>query len=233
MIKFYKVGGCVRDKILNRPCKDVDWVVEGLKDFDEFKSVVVGMGGEIYIEKPEFFTIRAKIPQQKTADYAMCRKDGNYTDGRRPDNVEKCDLTSDLARRDFTMNALAEDEAGNIVDLFEGQKHIASKIIMCVGNPADRFKEDALRMLRAIRFAITLNMTISSEINSCLDKQEFIGLLDNISTERIREELYKCFVHDTNKTLSYLTHEYDGIGNKIFGKKTIWLTPTINYGTTK
>jgi tRNA nucleotidyltransferase/poly(A) polymerase len=226
MSKFYRVGGCVRDKILNRPCKDVDWVVEGVKSFDEFRTLIAGMGGEIYVEKPEFLTIRARVHPYGTADYAMCRADGIYTDGRRPDSVTSCSLERDLVRRDFTMNAMAEDEEGNIIDLFHGQDHINSKIIMCVGEAADRFKEDSLRMLRAIRFSITLGMLISYDIEECLHRDEFIQLLDNVSAERISEELRKCFAHDTKKTLNYLMHIFDGIGNKVF-EKNIWLNPTI------
>ena len=86
MVKVFRVGGAVRDQFLNRPNKDVDFAVEA-ESYEAMKEYIVANGGKIYLETPEFFTIRGKIPNPGDADFVLCRKDGQYSDGRRPDSV--------------------------------------------------------------------------------------------------------------------------------------------------
>ena len=118
------------------------------------------------------------------------RIDGKYTDHRRPDNVEfTSDIKADLARRDFTINAVAMDINGCIIDPFNGIQDMKDGLIRCVGEPEKRFTEDALRIMRAVRFASQLNFNI--EINTSEAVHRMKDLLQNISHERIRDELDK------------------------------------------
>jgi tRNA nucleotidyltransferase (CCA-adding enzyme) len=227
-IKIYKVGGCIRDKFLGLPIHDIDYCVEA-PSFDAMRDYIVNeRGGKIYLETPQHFTIRARVPSIGDEDFVLCRKDGAYSDGRRPDTVEVGTLAEDLARRDFTVNAMAEDEDGVLYDPYDGQRACAFRLLECVGNAKDRLTEDSLRMLRAIRFAITKNFVISPEIEACLSSNDMLKLLDNISVERIREELVKCFQYDTYKSLHMFTNTYSGLGAKIFQTNKLWLKPTIN-----
>jgi len=227
MVKIYEVGGSVRDSFLNTPTKDYDYCVEA-DSYEQMKQFLVDDGLEIFLETPEYFTIRGfnrkKYPL--AADYVWCRVEGPYSDGRHPDWVKPGTLLDDLSRRDFTCNAIAKDvDTGRIIDPFNGQKDIASFTIRCVGNVEDRMREDALRMLRAIRFCITKNMRISREITEFIDNVDNINLLKNISSERIREELRKCFEFDTNSTLEVL-ERFKYLRFFIFNNTNIWLMPT-------
>ena len=208
MIKFYKVGGWVRDALLGIPSKDLDFTVEA-PSYDAMKEEIIRRGGEIYLEKPEYFTIRAKMicGQFSTmpADFALARRDGNYSDGRHPDTVSIGTLIDDLSRRDFTMNAIAIAEDGNVIDPYEGQHAIHDRRITCVGKAYDRFSEDSLRMLRAIRFAITKGFAMDPEVCECFGCVELLDKLEAVSTERKREELTKCFVANTMATLDMLS----------------------------
>lgn len=228
MIKAYQVGGFVRDSLLGVKSKDVDYAVEA----PNYEAMVAWIKerGKIFLESPEFWTVRAHIEGGQPADYVLCRKDGQYSDGRRPDSVEPGTLMDDLARRDFTVNAMALDEAtGQIIDPFGGQRDLETMTLKCVGNARDRFKEDALRMLRAIRFAITKNFALSKDIIFALSDFEMIELLNkNISSDRKRDELYKCFAHDTIGTIQMIEAYPVELSHAIFNSKTgkIWLMPT-------
>lgn len=227
--KFYKVGGSVRDKLMGiaKQSKDIDYAVEALS-YDEMKQAIEARGGKIYLEKPEFWVIRAHLPGAMPADYALCRKDGNYTDGRRPDTVEAATLLEDLARRDFTMNAVAEGEDGVLIDPFGGQWDINHRIIRCVRSARDRFNEDALRMLRALRFKIKLGFALSNDIAYALagNYPELFDKLVSVSDERKREELTKCFAHDTLETLRVL-NSFREFTERIFRGSSLWLKPTM------
>lgn len=224
MAKFYKVGGWVRDKLLGVKSKDLDFSVEA-ESFDAMKQAILDRGGVIFLEKPEFATIRAKV-RGEACDYVLCRRDGYYSDGRRPDAVMAGTLMDDLARRDFTMNAMAEDEDGNLLDPFNGMRSLKDCVIHCVGVAAERFNEDSLRMLRAIRFAITKDMVVDGDIDFCLRNARLIAKLEAVSEERKREELLRCFKHNTVRTLDML-NEYHDLMLVCFGKGgNLWLKPT-------
>lgn len=224
----YIVGGFVRDKLLGIESKDVDLAVEA-PSYDALRSFVIGRGCEIYLEQPQHFTIRAKCPVHGDVDYVLCRKDGDYSDGRRPDSVDIGTIDDDLARRDFTMNALALTESGNLIDPHGGAEDIKRKLIRCVGNPRDRLSEDSLRLLRAIRFSVTKGFSINGDVKACLDQGYFIDRLTNVSVERVREELYKAFKHDTFKTILTLTC-YGRLCSALFNRghiRPLWLEPTL------
>src|SRR5687768_7510936 len=115
-IQFFQVGGSVRDELLGKQSKDIDYAVEA-PSYGAMREAIVERGGEIFQENEAFLTVRAKVPTLGACDYVLCRKDGTYDkDGRRPDFVEVGSLADDLARRDFTVNAMAKAEDGTLVD---------------------------------------------------------------------------------------------------------------------
>lgn len=223
-MKIFEVGGAVRDRILGHKSKDHDFAVE-CESFQHMYDYVKKIG-HIYVSEPKYLTIRAKV-NGIDSDYVLCRKDGTYaTDGRRPDYVEVGTIDDDLARRDFTVNAIAIAEDGTYYDPHDGIKDINYKLIRCVGVAADRFREDSLRILRALRFSITKQFTLDSEIKKCLENVELVNLLANVSVERIRDELHKAFKYDTLATL-YLLASYPYVQHQIFHQKNLWLEPTL------
>lgn len=225
--KFYLVGGAVRDEILGVKSKDFDYSVEA-PSYQDMVNAIIERGGQIFLETPKFFTVRAKVPRLGAADFVLCRKERDYTDNRHPDTVEVGTLYDDLSRRDFTMNAIAKDENGNYVDPFNGIKDVKNGIIKCVGNPLDRFKEDALRMLRALRFSVTKRMLLDGDIHYILKDNLIVNNLLNISVERIREELYKMFMFDTFASMRLL-QKYDCVFNVLFylDRRGLKLIPTL------
>ena len=224
MIKYWKVGGCVRDNLLGIKSKDIDYAVEA-PSYQDMVNDIKNKGGKIFLEKPEYFTVRALL-NKEACDYVLCRKDGVYHDGRHPESVEPGTISDDLTRRDFTMNAIAQNaDTEEYYDPFNGQQDIRNRLVRCVGFAEDRFKEDYLRLLRAVRFAITKNFTLHNDIIHCLNDYEIVGNLANISTDRVREELYKCFAHNTFKTLRVLNY-YSYLSGAIFYNHNIWLEPT-------
>jgi tRNA nucleotidyltransferase/poly(A) polymerase len=202
----------------------MDFAVEA-PSFDAMRAEIERRGGVIFLEKPEYLTIRARVPKWGAADFVLCRKDGSYYDGRRPETVEPGTLMDDLARRDFTMNAIAMTEDGEYIDPFDGRKHIEEGVIYCVGSAEERFAEDYLRMLRALRFAVTKNMRLSQEIIQCLINPVLAGKIEDVAIERVREEMLKAFRHDTSQTLMLL-EDFRHVKHAVFGS-TLWLKPTL------
>jgi len=191
--KSYIVGGGVRDIILGDDLHDVDIATnipidEIYNTFDkvfdigkskDFGIVVVKYGGYDY-------------------EVAQFRTDGQYLNGRRPEDIEiTMDFETDAGRRDFTINAMAIDANGNIIDYFDGKKDIKDKVIRTVGNPYDRFEEDYLRLTRAVRFSSKLDFDIDKEtLDAIKSKKEYIK---NIAPERLRDELVKMASQSGNK----------------------------------
>ncbi|MBU3182255.1 CCA tRNA nucleotidyltransferase [Clostridium psychrophilum] len=194
----YVVGGCVRDfKIGISLPKDYDITTNALPDeiiklFDKTLPTGIQQG-----------TITVMI-NEVGYEVTTYRIDGEYLDNRRPDCVTfVSSLKEDLARRDFTINALAFNETDGLVDYFGGVKDLENKTIRAVGEPNKRFKEDALRMLRAIRFASRLNFNIEEKTLKAIKENH--KLILNVSYERIRDELCKMLVsNNTTKALKLL-----------------------------
>jgi tRNA nucleotidyltransferase (CCA-adding enzyme) len=224
-IKIFLVGGAVRDTFIGVPNKDKDFTVVA-PSFQAMKDMIVAKGGKIFLETPEFFTVRANVPELGSADFVLARKDGAYRDGRSPESVEVGTIVDDLARRDFTMNAIAidtEDEL-NIIDPFNGLADIKDGLIRAVGNPRIRFEEDALRMFRAVRFAITKNFRLHTETASAIGRftpRQFAG----VSTERVREELLKMFQADSFRAIKML-HDFPVLWD-VVQQRGIWFKPTV------
>lgn len=230
-MNFYLVGGCVRDQLLGLKPKDIDIAVEA-SSWEEFREEILLRTTQVFCEEPQYFRIKALNPRFGAVDYVMCRKDGFYTDGRRPDSVEICSIHEDLARRDFTINAIAKDlRTGEILDPFQGQMDIQSKTLRFVGEASDRLTEDGLRWFRAIRFCICKGFELEKKTRFSLadsvgTKDEIRHLFRNISTDRIRDELRKCLFHSTTETL-YLITEIAGWDMLDFmSERGIWLNPT-------
>lgn len=225
--KIYLVGGAVRDGLLGLEAKDKDFVIEA-SSFGAMRQAVLERGGKIFLESEKFFTIRAKVPGLGVADFVLARKDGPYVDGRHPESVGIGTIEDDLARRDFTMNAIAQDtESQAITDPHSGQADIAEKLIRCVGDPAKRLNEDRLRIIRALRFTVQLGFAIHGHTASAIEgiiRVEGNKTFEAISTNRIRDELFKMFSIDSCQSIVWLNH----FGLMLLLKQRgIWLKPTV------
>lgn len=181
----YAVGGCVRDSLLGKTPNDWDITTsakpEDMKSvFTDFHCIDTGI---------KHGTVTVVIDGEPL-EITTFRLDGEYEDNRHPKSVTfTSDLGADLGRRDFTVNAMAYSKKTGTVDLFGGQNDLKNKIIRCVGDPDRRFNEDALRILRALRFASALDFEIEEKTAQSLLKNR--ALLGNISEERIAKELLK------------------------------------------
>ena len=179
------VGGAVRDYILGKTAKDIDIATSAEPDnikmvFRHTVDVGIAHGTVLVLFNGE------------PVEVTTYRTEGTYTDHRRPDAVEFVkSLKEDLLRRDFTMNALAMTKDGDLIDPFDGRLDLQKELIRAVGNPLERFKEDALRMLRAIRFSSVLNFTIEEETLVAIRKSA--EQISHISTERLKMEMDKLF----------------------------------------
>nr|WP_314446200.1 CCA tRNA nucleotidyltransferase [uncultured Lachnoanaerobaculum sp.] len=204
----FAVGGCVRDSLLKKTPKDWDITTDALpvdmkkifkKTFDTgiaHGTVTVLMDGVGY-------------------ELTTYRIDGNYSDGRHPDSVSfSKNLSEDLCRRDFTINAMAYSNKKGIVDLFDGRKDLQNGIIRAVGDAKKRFDEDALRMLRAVRFAAQLGFKIDDDTFEAI--KEKAKLLSKVSKERIFVELNKSLNGDfaQNIKMVYTSGLYRYIGKE-------------------
>ena len=183
----YVVGGCVRDSILDREPHDWDICTSALPsellvEFDDSEYRVIPTG-------LQHVTITVHL-NDNNYEITTFRRDGEYSDGRHPDTVEfTSDLIYDLERRDFTINAMAYNPEEGLVDPYCGYEDIQNRIIRCVGNPDDRFQEDGLRILRALRFSVQLGFKIELLTKrAMIDNQ---SLLNKISFERINAEFVK------------------------------------------
>ena len=180
--KAYVVGGCVRDSLLGKAPHD--WDICTSAKPEEMEACVPGKIVETGIQHG---TITSVMPDGQY-EITTFRVDGSYSDSRHPDSVEFVrDVTQDLARRDFTVNAMAYNEGEGLIDPFSGRRHLADREIRCVGSPDARFEEDALRVLRALRFASTYDFHIEDETAASIHRHA--GLLSRVSAERISVEL--------------------------------------------
>ena len=208
-IQIFEVGGSIRDKILGLPNKDRDFCAVA-PSWDALHEWCKQNMDNIFLVKPEFLTIRGFIGGE-AIDIVMCRKDGPSTDGRRPDSVTPGTLMDDLSRRDFTMNAMAIEvdhnlnQIGDIIDPFNGAKDTKDGILRCVGSSELRMAEDGLRIVRAMRFAITKGVELDASLWRIMQSREMWQFVQrSVSIERVRQELDKCFKHSTTETIRFL-----------------------------
>lgn len=182
----YFAGGSVRDQLLGDDPKDYDLATSARPEQVRAlfpRSDAVGAHFGVIIVKGA----------HEMVEVATFRTDGSYADGRRPESVEFSSPEEDAQRRDFTINGLFQDpETGEIIDFVEGRADLEARVLRAIGQPGQRFQEDALRLLRAIRFAVTTGFKIGEHTWSAI--QEKAGLLEKISPERIRDEFSRILV---------------------------------------
>ncbi len=179
----YVVGGCVRDSLMGQT--PLDWDVctkatpqEALRVFSNYHCIKTGL---------QHGTITVMV-DKKPVELTTYRLDGAYSDNRHPDAVSfVSDLREDLARRDFTVNAMAYSPIHGLVDCFGGQEDLKAKLIRCVGVPTERFNEDGLRIMRALRFASRFGFSLDADTTEAI--RSCRHLLNNVSVERIFKEL--------------------------------------------
>ena len=205
----YIVGGCVRDKLLGLIPHDYDITTsaepqEIKRIFKDFKTILIG---------EEFGTIGILI-DETLYEVTTFRIDGKYKNFRKPENVIfSKNLVEDLKRRDFTINAMAMDSKGELYDPFGGKNDLEDKVLRAVGRPNERLKEDAIRILRAIRFAGRLNLYIDDELFDAISFER--KLLKKISPERIFDEFSKMITSD-RPSYYLLLMEETGVLDVIF-----------------
>ena len=221
----YIVGGCVRDLTIDHVPKDWDITTNARpekiqKIFPD--SFYENDFGTVGVKVMPFLTTGKPDREHDVIEVTTYRIESTYSDKRRPDSVQFADsIHDDLSRRDFTMNALALDIHNNLIDPFGGLEDMHNKIIRCVGDAHERFNEDALRMIRAIRFAARLHFTIAPETFEAITNNH--GLLTHVSMERISDEFTKIIMsdharhgiqmlHDTELLQHFLPELEEGIG---------------------
>ena len=188
--KAYIVGGAVRDYYLGREISDIDIATSAKADqikevFKDKKLIEFGS---------KFGTIKV-IADGISYEITTFRQESNYKDSRHPsDIVFKKNIEDDLKRRDFTINAMAMDIDGNIIDPFDGRNDLDRKILKAVGNPDLRIKEDLLRSLRAVRFMARLDLTIEENLKKAI--KENASNIANLSKERLQSEISKIILED-------------------------------------
>lgn len=241
MPKIFEVGGCVRDELMGVETNDIDFtfVLDNLdrtveEGFQLMTDWLLHKEFTIFLITPDCFTIRAKFPKDHfhsglVADFVLARKEVGYVEGTRKPILELGTLEDDLVRRDFTLNAMAKDENGSIIDLFDGIWALENKLLLTPLDAKVTMLDDPLRLIRAFRFSITKGFEISPRIwetclmDSVIEKLELV-----VSKERIREELLKMLKHDTLKSLD-LFMRIKTVNPKIldimFGGD-MWLKPT-------
>lgn len=184
-LEAWYVGGWVRDALMGRPSHDVDMCCSG--SWQESKSALEAAGIAVAESGIKFGGITA-ICDHERIEVTTYRLDGFYSDGRHPESIERAaSLDDDLARRDFTVNAMAWHPVRGLVDRYDGQGDLDRKLIRAVGDPKRRFHEDALRMLRAVRFACRLDFMIEPATKAAL--ASCAALLDAVARERVGIEL--------------------------------------------
>ncbi len=190
--KAYAVGGCVRDSIMDLPFSDIDIAVSCTPDITE--KILEENAVRFYETGLKHGTVTAVV-DGKPYEITTFRTESGYADNRHPDLVTFVDdIKDDLSRRDFTVNAMAYNDSDGLVDVFGGIDDINAKKIRAVGEADLRFNEDALRILRALRFSSTLDFTIEKTTSYSILKNK--QLIKNVARERITEELKKLVCGD-------------------------------------
>lgn len=240
MAQIFKVGGCIRDKFLGIDSKDIDFTfvceesqtVE--QGWSEMRSWMLERGFEIFLETQDCFTIRAKFPKDHqfsglVADFVMARKEVGYVEGTRRPILELGTLEDDLLRRDFTLNALAEDIDGNIIDLFGGIEDLKIGVLRTPMDAMVTMMDDPLRILRALRFTITKDFVMSDDIWEAMKQPNILKKLEQtVSGQRIREEIDKMMRFNTTRSFRLLMDVDEIIPGflELIFKDGMWLKPT-------
>ncbi len=209
----YAVGGAVRDSLLGKEPSDWDVTTSATPDeilsvFADFRTIPTG------IKHGTITVLFDEDGMRYPIEITTYRVDGEYRDSRHPESVSfSKNIRDDLSRRDFTVNAMAYNETDGLIDIFDGANDLKNKVIRAVGNPETRFREDALRILRAFRFAAQLEFEI--EENTLVGAKKCAHLIKNIARERISAE-FKRLLASSGATYSLQKIVENGIWNEIF-----------------
>ena len=218
----YLVGGCVRDWIRGDQIKDFDVATSATpENIEKIFPKVIEIGRA-------FGVMKVIAENGREIEVATFRKESNYKDHRHPSKVEFSSILEDASRRDFTVNALYYDlKTAQVLDSFEGLTDLKNKVIRAIGNPEERFTEDALRLIRAVRFATRFRFTIEAETEMAI--QKLSHLIRKVSVERIRDEVERIFVsHHAKEAVVLLQHLklfdyiFPEIAVAILEKKKTW-----------
>ena len=195
--KAYAVGGCVRDLLRGKTPDDYDVTSSARPE----QTLAVFKDLPVFTTGLKHGTVTV-VYEKENFEVTTFRRDGDYSDGRRPDEVSfSCDIKEDLSRRDFTVNAAAYNYADGLIDPFGAQSDIKNGILRCVGDPTKRFAEDSLRILRLVRFCSTLGFAAAAETAAAAEKLR--GGLKRVSGERIFTELTKT-INGANATCALM-----------------------------
>ncbi len=242
-------GGCVRDLLLNRPAKDYDVATTATPDevrklFGHRRTLAVGASfGVIIVLGPRDGQGLQPLGVLQV-EVATFRREGDYSDGRRPDHVEFCSPEEDARRRDFTINGMFYDPVDSrVLDYVGGEHDLGAGVVRAIGDPHDRMREDKLRMLRAVRFAATLDFELDASTAAAV--REMAGQLTVVSAERIAQELKKMLVDQHRRRamelcsdvgllpviFPELTKPADGIGRTSDADVCVPPSPTAGFET--
>ena len=248
LYKLYEVGGCVRDRLLGIKSKDIDYSFEFTEKFINMvpksaatptlfyitmNNMLKNEGFEIFLETLDCFTTRARFPKGHqhegiTADFVMCRKETYENPESRQPTVSIGTLYDDLLRRDFNVNAIAQDEDGNLIDPFNGQEDLENMVLRCPVDAQTSFMDDPLRMIRALRFIVTKGFNPDEDIIKAFENEDIWAKFDTVvSRERVRDELFKMFCANTYDAMNVLSRYLNPeiLKYRVF-KEDIWLKPT-------
>ncbi|MHC5160322.1 MAG: CCA tRNA nucleotidyltransferase [Planctomycetota bacterium] len=219
-------GGCVRDRLLNRPAKDYDVVTDAVPEqVTKCFRRTLQIGAQ--------FGVVMVLTGGQQVEVATFRTEGGYQDGRHPDYVEFGSATEDASRRDFTVNGMFYDPiTKEVLDFVNGQQDLKKKVLRTIGDPDERFGEDYLRMLRAVRFAVKLQFTIDPDTWSAIQKHA--SKITGVSAERIAAELEQILSHPnraegvqllTDSGLAVAIFDIYRGDSAIFGKRVLKQLP--------
>ena len=218
----YLVGGCVRDWIRGEQVKDYDVATSAKpENIEKLFPKVIEVGRA-------FGVMKVVAENGRQIEVATFRKESNYEDHRHPTQVEFSNVLEDASRRDFTVNALYYDfKTAQILDSFDGLNDIKNKVIRAIGDPEARFSEDALRLIRAVRFASRFGFTIESKTETAI--QKLSSLISKVSVERVRDEVERILPSNRAREAVVLLHHlklfdyiFPEIAVAILEKRKIW-----------
>jgi poly(A) polymerase len=236
---IYEVGGKIRDEILGLRSNDVDYSVVIRQDYDsmeaaydDFIKQIESEGFDVKKEHPDTLTVRALFPKDHihsgVADFVIARREVDYPIGSRTPICELGTLLNDLERRDFTVNAIAKDINGKLIDPFGGINHLGQMILDTPGEPVKSFTDDPLRIIRAMRFCITKGFTLSDRVRFAICELGIQGLEEKVHSDRIAIEINKCLRHNSYKTLKYFHYFTSTLDfplmEMVFSNTDLWLT---------
>lgn len=204
----HAVGGCVRDAALGLPPHD--WDMTTSATVEEMHKAFGTAGLRVYDTGAEHGTVTAVASDGEAYEVTTYRVDGAYSDGRHPDSVEFTDdIEADLARRDLTVNAMAWSPGGGLVDPFDGMSDIRDRTIRCVGDPVDRLSEDALRIMRVVRFAARLGFSVDPATSDAVHALR--GRLADVAWERKCKELTTLLSTPDADSVASVLREYSDV----------------------